>query len=247
MSSSSPVHPGLNQRHDDLVVTGASEHNLQRVDVVLPRNKLVVFTGVSGSGKSSLAFDTLYAEGQRRFLETLSAYARQFLGGLKRPDVESISGLSPVVAIEQKTVSKNPRSTVGTVTELHDFLRLLYARAADAFSLETGEPMVRYTDDQIAQNILSRFDGQKLLLLSPMVRGRKGHYRELFEQIMRLGYLRARVDGELVELESGYKVDRYKVHDIETWSTALSFGPKMRTASSSRFKPRSRLAKAPWP
>ena len=162
MSSSSPVHPGLNQRQDDLVVTGASEHNLQRVDVVLPRNKLVVFTGVSGSGKSSLAFDTLYAEGQRRFLETLSAYARQFLGGLKRPDVESISGLSPVVAIEQKTVSKNPRSTVGTVTELHDFLRLLYARAADAFSLETGEPMVRYTDDQIAQNILSRFEGQKL-------------------------------------------------------------------------------------
>jgi excinuclease ABC subunit A len=215
MSSTSPAHPGLDQRQNDLVVTGASEHNLQKVDVVLPRNKLVVFTGVSGSGKSSLAFDTLYAEGQRRFLETLSAYARQFLGGLKRPDVESISGLSPVVAIEQKTVSKNPRSTVGTVTELHDFLRLLYARAADAFSLETGEPMVRYTDDQIAQNILSRFDGQKLLLLSPMVRGRKGHYRELFEQIMRLGYLRARVDGELVELESGYKVDRYKVHDIE--------------------------------
>ena len=147
--------------------------------------------------------------------ETLSAYARQFLGGLKRPDVESITGLSPVVAIEQKTVSKNPRSTVGTVTELHDFLRLLYARAADAFSLETGEPMVRFTDAQIAENILARFEGQKLLLLSPMVRGRKGHYRELFEQIMRLGYLRARVDGELVELESGYKVDRYKVHDIE--------------------------------
>ena len=210
-----PVHPDVNDRQDGLIVTGASEHNLQNVDVVLPRNKLVVFTGVSGSGKSSLAFDTLYAEGQRRFLETLSAYARQFLGGLKRPDVESITGLSPVVAIEQKTVSKNPRSTVGTVTELHDFLRLLYARAADAFSLETGEPMVRFTDDQIAANILARFEGQKLLLLSPMVRGRKGHYRELFEQIMRLGYLRARVDGQLVELESGYKVDRYKVHDIE--------------------------------
>lgn len=210
-----PVHPDVNDRQDDLIVTGASEHNLRNVDVVLPRNKLVVFTGVSGSGKSSLAFDTLYAEGQRRFLETLSAYARQFLGGLKRPDVESITGLSPVVAIEQKTVSKNPRSTVGTVTELHDFLRLLYARAADAFSLETGEPMVRFTDDQIAENILARFEGQKLLLLSPMVRGRKGHYRELFEQIMRLGYLRARVDGELVELESGFKVDRYKVHDIE--------------------------------
>ncbi len=208
-------HPAADARQDDLIVTGASEHNLKNVDVVLPRNKLVVFTGVSGSGKSSLAFDTLYAEGQRRFLETLSAYARQFLGGLKRPDVESISGLSPVVAIEQKTVSKNPRSTVGTVTEIHDFLRLLYARAADAFSLATGDHMVRYTDDQIAENILSRFEGQKLLLLSPMVRGRKGHYRELFEQIMRLGYLRARVDGQLVELESGYKVDRYKVHDIE--------------------------------
>ena len=146
-----PVHPDVNDRQDDLIVTGASEHNLKNIDVVLPRNKLVVFTGVSGSGKSSLAFDTLYAEGQRRFLETLSAYARQFLGGLKRPDVESITGLSPVVAIEQKTVSKNPRSTVGTVTELHDFLRLLYARAADAFSLETGEPMVRFTDDQIAE------------------------------------------------------------------------------------------------
>ena len=181
------VHPSPDQRQDALVVTGAAEHNLKSVDVELPRNKLVVFTGVSGSGKSSLAFDTLYAEGQRRFLETLSAYARQFLGGLKRPDVESITGLSPVVAIEQKTVSKNPRSTVGTVTELHDFLRLLYARAADAYSLKTGEPMVRYTDAQIAENILTRFEGQKLLLLAPMVRGRKGHYRELFEQIMRQG------------------------------------------------------------
>ena len=210
-----PKHPDADARQGNLIVTGASEHNLQDVNVVLPRNKLIVFTGVSGSGKSSLAFDTLYAEGQRRFLETLSAYARQFLGGLKRPNVESISGLSPVVAIEQKTVSKNPRSTVGTVTELHDFLRLLYARAADAFSLETGEPMVRYTDEQIADNILARFEGQKLLLLSPMVRGRKGHYRELFEQIMRQGYIRARVDGQLVELEPGYKVDRYKVHDIE--------------------------------
>ena len=209
------THPAADARQDDLIVTGASEHNLKNVDVVLPRNKLVVFTGVSGSGKSSLAFDTLYAEGQRRFLETLSAYARQFLGGLKRPDVESISGLSPVVAIEQKTVSKNPRSTVGTVTELHDFLRLLYARAADAFSLETGEPMVRYTDDQIAENIPLPLRRPKTLAPLPMVRGRKGHYRELFEQIMRLGYLRARVDGKLVELESGYKVDRYKVHDIE--------------------------------
>ena len=208
-------HPEPDQRHDQLVVTKASEHNLKAVDLVLPRNKLVVFTGVSGSGKSSLAFDTLYAEGQRRFLETLSAYARQFLGGLKRPDVESITGLSPVVAIEQKTVSKNPRSTVGTVTELHDFLRLLYARAADAFSLETGEPMVRYTDTQITESILRRFEGAKLLVLAPLVRGRKGHYRELFEQIMRQGYVRARIDGDIVELTPGHRVDRYKVHDIE--------------------------------
>ena len=202
-------------RQGQLVVEGACEHNLQSVNVTLPRNGLTVFTGVSGSGKSSLAFDTIYAEGQRRFLETLSAYARQFLGGLKRPDVESISGLSPVVAIEQKTVSKNPRSTVGTVTELHDFLRLLYARAGNAYSMSTGEAMVRYTDAEITDNILSRFDGAKLLVLAPMVRGRKGHYRELFEQILRLGYLRARVDGQLVELEEGYKVDRYKIHDIE--------------------------------
>ena len=165
------MHPDINDQ-EDLIVTGASEHNLQSVDVGLPRNKLVVFTGVSGSGKSSLAFDTLYAEGQRRFLETLSAYARQFLGGLKRPNVESITGLSPVVAIEQKTVSKNPRSTVGTVTELHDFLRLLYARSADAFS-GNREPMVRYTDDQIASNILRRFEGQNSSSSPPWYAGAK--------------------------------------------------------------------------
>ena len=208
-------HPNPDERQDQLVVTRASEHNLQDVDVVLPRNQLVVFTGVSGSGKSSLAFDTLYAEGQRRFLETLSAYARQFIGGLKRPDVESITGLSPVVAIEQKTVSKNPRSTVGTVTELHDFLRLLFARAADAYSSATGEPMVRSTDAQITTAILARFEGEKLLLLAPLVRGRKGHYRELFEHIQKQGYVRARIDGEIVELAPGHRVDRYKVHDIE--------------------------------
>lgn len=208
-------HPHPDERQDQLVVTRASEHNLQAVDVVLPRNQLVVFTGVSGSGKSSLAFDTLYAEGQRRFLETLSAYARQFIGGLKRPNVESITGLSPVVAIEQKTVSKNPRSTVGTVTELHDFLRLLFARAADAYSSATGEPMVRSTDAQITAAILARFEGEKLLLLAPLVRGRKGHYRELFEHIQKQGYVRARVDGEIVELTPGHRVDRYKVHDIE--------------------------------
>lgn len=196
-------------------VTGAREHNLQNLDVTIPRDALVVITGVSGSGKSSLAFDTIYAEGQRRYLETFSAYARQFIGGLERPNVERITGLSPVISIEQKTISRNPRSTVGTITEVHDFLRLAYARAADAFSIETGEPMVRFTDEQICAKLLEVYAGQKILLLAPLVRGRKGHYRELFEQVMRQGYVRARVDGELVELEPGFRVDRYKIHDIE--------------------------------
>ena len=200
---------------DHIVIRGAREHNLCNIDLVIPRNKLVVFTGVSGSGKSSLAFDTIYAEGSRRYLETLSAYARQFIGGLKRPDVEGITGLSPVISIEQKTVTRNPRSTVGTVTEVHDFLRLLYARAANAYSLETGEAMVRFTDDQICESIEKRFKNTKLLLLAPLVRGRKGHYRELFDKVRKQGYVRARVDGEVVELDSGFKVDRYKVHDIE--------------------------------
>jgi len=200
---------------DHIVIRGARENNLSEVDLVIPRNKLVVFTGVSGSGKSSLAFDTIYAEGSRRYLETLSAYARQFIGGLKRPDVEGITGLSPVISIEQKTVSRNPRSTVGTVTEVHDFLRLLYARTANAYSLETGEAMVRFTDEQICVSIEKRFSNSKLLLLAPLVRGRKGHYRELFDKVRKQGYVRARVDGEIVELDSGFKVDRYKVHDIE--------------------------------
>ena len=200
---------------DSIVINGAREHNLRDIDVVLPRNKLIVFTGVSGSGKSSLAFDTIYAEGSRRYLETLSSYARQFIGGLKRPDVEHISGLSPVISIEQKTVTRNPRSTVGTVTEVHDFLRLLYARAADAFSIETGEQMVKNTDEDIAGNIETKFSDTKLIILAPIVRGRKGHYRELFENARQQGYVMARVDGEIVELDSGFKVDRYKVHDIE--------------------------------
>ena len=200
---------------DSIVINGAREHNLRDIDVVLPRNKLIVFTGVSGSGKSSLAFDTIYAEGSRRYLETLSSYARQFIGGLKRPNVEYISGLSPVISIEQKTVTRNPRSTVGTVTEVHDFLRLLFARVATAYSIETGEPMVKNSDEDITASIEKRFANTKLLILAPIVRGRKGHYRELFENVRKQGYVRARVDGEIVELDDGFKVDRYKVHDIE--------------------------------
>ncbi len=198
-----------------IIINGAREHNLRNIDITLPRNKLIVFTGVSGSGKSSLAFDTIYAEGSRRYLETLSSYARQFIGGLKRPDVEHISGLSPVISIEQKTVTRNPRSTVGTVTEVHDFLRLLFARAANAYSMETGEAMVKNTDEEIVSNIEKRFNGGKLIILAPIIRGRKGNYRELFENARKQGYVKARVDGEIVELDSGFKVDRYKVHDIE--------------------------------
>jgi len=196
-------------------VERAAENNLQHIDVDIPRDRLVVVTGVSGSGKSSLAFNTLHAEGQRRYLETFSAYARQFMGGLERPKVERITGLSPVIAIEQKTISRNPRSTVGTVTELLDFLRVLFARAATAYSSATGEPMVRFTDEGILSRIVEDYAGERLLLLAPLVRGRKGHYRELFETIQKQGYLRARVDGEVVELEPGFRVDRYKVHDIE--------------------------------
>jgi excinuclease ABC subunit A len=196
-------------------VEGAREHNLQDLSCRIPRKSLTVITGVSGSGKSSLAFDTLYAEGARRYLETFSTYARQFIGGMERPDVDEVRGLSPVISIEQKTISRNPRSTVGTVTEVHDFLRLAYARAADAFSRATGEPMVRFTDEQVAERIRTDHAGERILLLAPFVRGRKGHYRELLEQIMRQGYVRARIDGDLVELRAGMRLDRYKVHDIE--------------------------------
>jgi len=196
-------------------VLGARVHNLKNIDVSIPRNKLTVITGLSGSGKSSLAFDTIYAEGQRRYIETLSAYARQFLGNMERPDVDKITGLSPVISIEQKTTNKNPRSTVGTVTEIYDFLRLLYARASDAYSYVTGEKMVKYTEDQILDIILDTFNEQKIYVLAPVVRGRKGHYRELFEQIRRNGYIYARVDGEIEEVVQGMRIDRYKVHDVE--------------------------------
>lgn len=201
---------------ETIEILGARVHNLKNIDVIIPREKLVVITGLSGSGKSSLAFDTIYAEGQRRYIETFSAYARQFLGGLERPDVDKIDGLSPVIAIEQKTTSKSPRSTVGTITEIYDFLRLLYARAGEAYSYVTGEKMVSYTDEQIKQLILEKFEGKKISILAPIIRSRKGHYRELFEQISKQGFLKVRVDGEIKDLVSGMKLDRYKTHDVET-------------------------------
>ncbi len=200
---------------EHIEVKGARVHNLKNIDVSIPREKLVVITGLSGSGKSSLAFDTIYAEGQRRYIETFSAYARQFLGGLERPDVDKIDGLSPVIAIEQKTTSKSPRSTVGTVTEVYDFLRLLFARAADAYSYNTGEKMVSYSDEQIIELIKESYQGQRVNVLAPVVKSRKGHYRELFEQIAKQGFVKVRVDGELKDILKGMKVDRYKMHDIE--------------------------------
>ena len=200
---------------ETIEIIGARVHNLKNIDVSIPREKLVVITGLSGSGKSSLAFDTIYAEGQRRYIETFSAYARQFLGGLERPDVDKIDGLSPVIAIEQKTTNKSPRSTVGTITEIYDFLRLLYARGADAFSYNTGEKMISYSDDQIKSLILEDFNGKRISILAPVVRSRKGHYRELFEQIAKQGFLKVRVNGQIRDLEFGMKVDRYKTHDIE--------------------------------
>ena len=196
-------------------ILGAREHNLKSVDLVIPRNKLVVFTGLSGSGKSSLAFDTLFAEGQRRYLESFSAYARQFIGDMKRPDVDKVKGLSPVISIEQKTVSKNPRSTVGTVTEVYDFLRLLFARAGDAISYLSGEKMVKLTEQQIIDAMVNKFEGQKVAILAPVVKGRKGHYRELFEQIKKKGYNKVRIDGHVTDITGSMQVDRYKIHDIE--------------------------------
>ena len=201
--------------NDEIKVLGAKVHNLQNIDVTIPRNKLVVITGLSGSGKSSLAFDTIYAEGQRRYLETLSAYARQFLGGMERPDVDKISGLSPVISIEQKSTNKNPRSTVGTITEIYDFLRLLYARAGEAYSWASGEKMVKYTDDQILELVKTRFADKKVYFLAPVVKGRKGHYKELFEQLRRKGFLHVRINGEIKEIVHGLKLDRYKTHNIE--------------------------------
>lgn len=200
---------------NNIEVLGARVHNLKNVDATMPRNSLIVFTGLSGSGKSSLAFDTIYAEGQRRYIETFSAYARNFLGGMERPDVDKITGLSPVISIEQKTTNKNPRSTVGTITEIYDYLRLLYARAGTAYSYMSGEPMIKYTEDLVVEMILNDYANKAIYILAPLVRNRKGHYRELFEQMRRKGYLYIRIDGEIVEITRGMKVDRYKSHNIE--------------------------------
>ena len=205
----------MKREDDKICVWGARVHNLKNIDVEIPRHSLTVITGMSGSGKSSLAFDTIFAEGQRRYVETFSAYARNFLGGLERPDVDKITGLSPVISIEQKTTNKNPRSTVGTTTEIYDFLRLLYARAGTAYSYLTGEKMVRYTEEEVVRMILTAYDGKRIFILAPLVRNRKGHYRELFESMLKKGYLYVRVDGQVIEIKSGMKLDRYKNHNIE--------------------------------
>jgi excinuclease ABC subunit A len=200
---------------DVIEVSGARVHNLKNIDISIPKNKLVVITGISGSGKSSLAFDTIYAEGQRRYMETFGAYARQFVGEMERPDVDKITGLSPVISIEQKTTNKNPRSTVGTVTEAYDFLRLLFARVGEAYSYNTGKEMVKWSEEEIVENIFKKFKEKKISLLAPLVRGRKGHYRELFEDVRKKGFLKVRVDGEIMDLSPKMQVDRYKIHDIE--------------------------------
>ena len=230
-------------KEDKIVVTGARVHNLKNVDVTIPRYSLVVITGLSGSGKSSLAFDTIYAEGQRRYMETLSTYARQFVGSMERPDVDKIKGLSPVVAIEQKTTNKNPRSTVGTVTEINDFLRLLYARASRAYSPLTGEEMVHYTDEQICDLIINGFDGRRVAFMAPIVKGRKGHYRELFESLAKRGYIYARIDGEIREISAGMKLDRYKIHTIELVVDRMRVGEDLRERVMTSLKEAMRQGK----
>lgn len=225
---------------DTIDVYGARVHNLKNIDISIPRNQLVVITGISGSGKSSLAFDTIYNEGQRRYLDSFSAYARQFIGGYERPDVDKITGLSPVISIEQKSVNRNPRSTVGTVTEIYDFMRLLFARTSDAYSYVTGKKMVKFTEEQVIDNILQYHDGKKIVVLAPVVRGRKGHYRELFEQVRKQGYLKIRVDGEIVEVKPKMQLDRYVVHDIELIIDRLkieaSARERLRTAVAQAMK-----------
>ena len=234
----------VNGNNEEFIeVFGAKEHNLKNIDISIPKNKLVVITGISGSGKSSLAFDTIFAEGQRRYMETFGAYARQFIGEMERPDVDKITGLSPVISIEQKTTNKNPRSTVGTVTEIYDFLRLLFARASEAYSYNTGKKMVRWSEDEIVNNIFKRFDGQKISLLAPLVRGRKGHYRELFEEVRKKGFLKVRVDGEIKDLSPKMQVDRYKIHDIELVIDRLKVTKDMRVRISQSVQQSLKLGK----
>ena len=230
---------------EKIQIFGARVHNLKNIDVEIPRNSLTVITGLSGSGKSSLAFDTIFAEGQRRYIETFSAYARNFLGGMERPDVDKITGLSPVISIEQKTTNKNPRSTVGTTTEIYDYMRLLFARAGKAYSYATGEPMVKYTEEKVIEMIQSDYAGKKILILAPLVKSRKGHYRELFESMRRKGYLHVRIDGEVQELTPGMKVDRYKNHDIEVVIDRLAVkSPLALSSPSSPSSPDDRLKKS---
>ncbi|MEP7256411.1 MAG: excinuclease ABC subunit UvrA [Ferruginibacter sp.] len=229
--------------NDFIEVFGAREHNLKNIDIKIPKNKLVVFTGVSGSGKSSLAFDTIYNEGQRRYMESFSAYARQFVGDMERPDVDKITGLSPVISIEQKTTNKNPRSTVGTVTEIYDFLRLLYARVGEAYSYNTGKKMVKFSEEEIVMNIFEKFEDKKISLLAPLVRGRKGHYRELFEDIRKKGYLKVRVDGEVMDLKPRMQIDRYKIHDIEVVIDRLAVTDDMRVRLSQSVQKTLQLGK----
>ncbi|HSF45202.1 MAG TPA: excinuclease ABC subunit UvrA, partial [Chitinophagaceae bacterium] len=217
---------------DVIEVLGARVHNLRNIDISIPKNKLVVITGISGSGKSSLAFDTIYAEGQRRYMETFGAYARQFIGDMERPDVDRITGLSPVISIEQKTTNKNPRSTVGTVTEVYDFVRLLFARTGEAYSYNTGKKMIKFSEEEIIENIFKRFSGKKISILAPLVRGRKGHYRELFEETRKKGFLKVRVDGEVKDLVPKMQVDRYKVHDIEVVIDRMAATPEFRVRIS---------------
>ncbi len=208
-----------------------------------PKNKLVVITGISGSGKSSLAFDTIYTEGQRRYMESFSAYARQFMGDMERPDVDKITGLSPVISIEQKTTNKNPRSTVGTITEVYDFMRLLYARIGEAYCYNTGKKMVKFSEEEIVENIYQQFEGKKISLLAPLVRGRKGHYRELFEDIRKKGFLKVRVDGEVKDITPKMQVDRYKIHDIEVVVDRLAVTPDMKVRLSQSVQQSLRPAK----
>jgi excinuclease ABC subunit A len=237
------MHTTVDQQIEYIEVYGAKEHNLKDIDISIPKNQLVVITGISGSGKSSLAFDTIYSEGQRRYMETFGAYARQFIGEMERPDVDKITGLSPVISIEQKTTNKNPRSTVGTVTEVYDFLRLLFARAGEAYSYNTGKKMVKWSEDEIVNNIMLRFNGSKVSLLAPLVRGRKGHYRELFEEVRKKGFLKVRIDGEIKDLAPKMQVDRYKIHDIELVVDRLEVKPDLRTRISQSVQQTLKLGK----